>query len=84
MQKCLHKKLIWSKITGEPINKIGEQYVPIPLAIAENSGVPTKGQKSNATKSLKLRYKETTPTVFYSTLPHMWIAECVIVEGMFM
>lgn len=40
--------------------------------------------KSNTTKSLKVRYKDTTPQVFLNTMPDMWVAECVIVEGMFM
>ena len=40
VQKCLHKKLKWSKQTGQPIDKIAEQYVPIPLALADSSGIP--------------------------------------------
>ena len=84
VQKCLHKKLKWSKQTGQPIKKIAEQYVPIPLALAESSGIPIKGQKSNTTKILKARYKDATPQVFVNTLPTTWVAECVIVEGMFM
>ena len=84
VQKCLHKKLKWSKQTGRPIEKIAEQYVPIPLALADSSGIPIKGQKSNTTKSLKTRYKDATPQVFLNTMPGMWVAECVIVEGMFM
>ena len=51
VQKCLHKKLKWSKQTGKPIDKIAEQYVPIPLAIADSSGSLLKGQKSNTTKA---------------------------------
>lgn len=53
VQKCLHKKLKWSKQMGRPIDKIAEQYVPIPLALADSNGLPLKGQKSNTTKSLK-------------------------------
>ena len=46
----------WSKETGRPIDMIGEQFVPIPLALADSSGIPLKGQKSNTTKALKARY----------------------------
>ena len=58
VQKCLHKKLKWSKQTGKPVEKIAEQYVPIPIALADSNGMPRKGQKSNATKALKSRYKD--------------------------
>ena len=58
VQKCLHKKLKWSKQTGKPVEKIAEQYVPIPLALADSNGMPIKGQKSNATKALKSHYKD--------------------------
>ena len=47
VQKCLHKKLKWSKQTGKPVEKIAEQYVPIPLALADSNGMPIKGQKSS-------------------------------------
>ena len=46
VQKCLHKKLKWSKQTGKPVEKIAEQYVPIPLALADSNGMPIKGQKA--------------------------------------
>ena len=64
--------------------KIAEQYVPIPLALAESSGIPIKGRKSTTTKSLKTNYKDATPQVLLNTMPDMWVAECVIGEGMFM
>ena len=63
VQKCLHKKLKWSKQTGQSIDKIAEQYVPIPLALADSSGIPIKGQKSNTIKVLKNSYKDATPQV---------------------
>ena len=50
VQKCLHKKLKWSKQTGRPIDKIQEQYVPLPLALAESNGMPIKGQKTTQQK----------------------------------
>ena len=46
--------------------------------------MPIKGQKSNATKALKNRYKDAKPKVFSNSLPEGWVAECVIVEGMIM
>ena len=84
VQKCLHKKLKWSKHTGRLIDKIHEQYIPLPLALAESNGMPIKGQKSNTTKALKARYKDASPPVFLNSLPETWTPECVMVEGMFM
>ena len=75
-KQCLHKKLRWSKQTGRPIDKIAEQYVPIPLALADSSGLPIKGQKSNTTKSFKPRYKDATPKVFLNALPDMLVPGC--------
>ena len=50
--------------------------------------MPIKGQKSNATKALKSRYKDAKPKVFSNSLPEGWVAGCVagcvIVEGMIM
>lgn len=84
VQKCLHKKIKWSKQTGRPIDKIAEQFVPIPLALADSNGIPLKGQKSNTTKALKARYKDATPNIFLNELPRGWIPQCVMLEGMFM
>ena len=50
VQKCLHKKLKWSKKTQKPVDVIAEQYIPLPLAIADNDGMPIKGNKSFTTK----------------------------------
>ena len=84
VQKCLHKKLKWSKQTRKPVEKIAEQYVPIPLALVDSNGMPIKRQKSNATKALKSRYKDAKPKVFSNSLPEGWVAGSVIVEGMIM
>ena len=84
VQKFLHKKLKWSKQTGKPVEKIAEQYVPIPLALADSNDMPIKGQKSNATKAQKSRYKDAKPKMFSNSLPEGWVAGCVIVEGMIM
>ena len=72
VQKCLHKKMKWSKQTGQPVDKIAEQYIPIPLALADSNGYPIKGQKSNTTKALKSRYKDAQPAVFLNKLPKAW------------
>ena len=84
VQKCLRKKLKWSKQTGRPIDKIHEQYVPLPLALAESNGMPIKRQKNSTTKALKARYKDASPPVFLNALPKTWVPECVMVEAMFM
>lgn len=84
VQKCLHKKVKWSKQTGCPVDTIAEQYMPIPLALADSSGTPLKGQKSNTTKALKTRYKDARPQVFLNNLPPGWNPDCCLLEGMFM
>ena len=84
VQKYLHKKLKWSKQTGKPVEKIAEQYVPIPLALVDSNGMPIKQQESNATKALKSRYKDAKPKVFSNSLPEGWVAGSVIVEVMIM
>ncbi len=82
--KCLHKKLKWSKQMGQPVDTIAEQYIPIPLALADSSGCPLKGQKSNSTKAIKTRYKDARPLAILNNLPHGWIPDCCMLEGMFM
>ena len=59
----------FSKRTGIPTDKPGEQLIEFPLAISDNTGNPLKGQKSYTTRSLESRYKEANPQVFVSTLP---------------
>ena len=78
----MHKKLKWSKKTQKPVDVIAEQYIPLPLAIADNDGMPIKGNKSFTTKALKSRYKETP--VVTSQLPPKWTPDCCIIEGTFM
>ena len=74
----------WSKQTGQPVDKIAEQYIHIPLALADSSEYPIKGQKSNTTKALKSHYKDAQPAVFLNKLPKAWTPGCVVIEGMFM
>ena len=57
MTKCLHRRLKWYQQTGQPVEKLAEQYIPFPLAISDNKGNPNKGQKSNTTKFFENRYK---------------------------
>ena len=82
VQKCLHKKLKWSKKTQKPVDVIAEQYIPLPLAIADNDGMPIKGNKSFTTKASKSRYRDSP--VVTSQLPPGWTPDCCIIEGMFM
>ena len=82
--KCLHKKLKWSKQMGKPIDIVAEQYIQLPLAIADADGSPLKGQKNYTTKVYETRYKESSPTVIPNNLPQGWIPQCCIVEGMFL
>ncbi len=84
VQKCLHKKLKWSQQTGTPVERISEQYIPLPLALATNDGNPRKGQKSYATKAIETRYKKSSPPVILNSLPTAWVPDCCLLEGMFM
>ena len=79
---AMKKKMLFSKRTGRPIDKPGEQLIELPLAISDNDGKPLKGQKSYSTKTLESRYKATSPPVFTTELP--WRPQCSIVEGMFL
>ena len=70
----MHKKLKWSKKAQKPVDVIAEQYIPLPLAIADNDGMPVKGNKSF------------TGTLLWSqaSFPPRWTPYCCIIEGMFM
>ena len=76
----MSKKIQFSKCTGRPIEKPGEQLLELPLALADSDGNPLKGQKSFTTRSLQSRYK-TLPTVFPQEFP--WKPECCLLEVMF-
>ena len=79
---AMRKKMQFSKRTGRPIEKPGEQLLELPLAIADSDGNPLKGQKSYATRSLQSRYKTASPPVFPQEFP--WKPQCCLVEGMFL
>ncbi len=80
----IKKKMQFSIKTGKPIGQPGEQILEYPLSLCDNDGNPLKGQKSYFTKSLNTRYTDTNPPVITTELPHDWIPECCILEGMFM
>lgn len=84
VQTCMHKKLLWSKISKQPVSSVADQYIPLPLAISDNTGQPQKGQKSYTTTTLETRYKSSNPTVFFNSFPPGWTPQCCILEGMFM
>ena len=84
VQKCLHKKMKWSHQTGKPVERVSEQYIPLPLALANSDGSSRKGQKSYATKAIETRYKKSSPPVILNSLPTAWVPDCCLLEGMFM
>ena len=71
------KFLQFSRRTGEPVNRPGEQLIEL---IADNDGKPLKGQKSYTMIFLETRYKK--ENVFSAHLTLM--PECTILEGMFL
>ena len=81
--KCLHRRLKWHQQTGQPVQTLAEQYIPYPLAISDNKGNPLKGQKSNSTKFLENRYKNSDKPVILNNVPPGWTPQCAIIEGMF-
>lgn len=83
VQTCMHKKLLWSKVSNQPVTSVADQYIPLPLAISDNEGKPRKGQKSYTSTTLETRYKSSQPKVFLMSLPTGWTPDCCILEGMF-
>ena len=80
MNRCMRRKLAWNAKVGVVTHPSGKQYIELPRAICNPSGIPNKGQKSYATKWLENRYKD----LVANHLPVGWIPESVILEGMFM
>ncbi len=67
--QCMRKKMRWSKLTGQPIERSGEQLLEIPLAQADHQGNPNKGQKAYMTKALEtMGHGEAQP------VPHKTVA----------
>ena len=79
---AMKRKMQFSRITGMPIEKPGEQLIELPLAISDNTGDLLKGQKCYTTRSLESRYKTANTQVFVPKL--QWKPECSIFEGMFL
>ena len=77
---CLRKRLMWLQMTEEEMEGSNEQYLELPRAIADPSGKPHKGQKSNTTKSYESKFTDAVATSF----PYGWLPDSVIMEGMFM
>ena len=84
VQKCLHKKLLWSKVSQKPVTSVSEQFIAFPLALCDNEGLPLKVKKVLQPLFLKKRYEKAIPQVVLNALPSGWIPECCILEGMFM
>ena len=79
---AMKKKMQFSRRTGRPVEKPGEQLIELPLALCDCAGNPLKGQKSYTTKYLESRYKHAVPHVFVASIP--WRPECCVLEGMFL
>ena len=65
---ALKRQMQHSNKTGEPVQKLGEQIIELPMALCDSQGVPHKGDKANPTRSLRVRYKDAPNTVFCSEL----------------
>ena len=81
---AMKKEMLFSKKTGVPIDRPGEQLSEYPLSISDSNGKPIKRQKSYFTKSIEGRYKSSPKPITTPYLPTGWVPECSIVEGMFM
>ena len=61
--------------------EIGEQYIELPRDSCDVKGSLFKGQKSVATKTYQIRYKEAC--LITHSFPLNWTPDSVILEGMF-
>lgn len=80
----MRKKLRRSKITGQAIERTGEQLLETLLALADHQGNPNKGQRAYMTKALKTRYKLCSLPITTNELPHGRTLTCSILKGMFL
>ena len=80
--KCYKRMLAFSKRNKTPIDDIG-QLLELPRAIAQDSGLPYKGNKAFTTTFYESRYKDKCPNLFRKKIDK---SECqhVILEGMFL
>ena len=79
---ALKRQMQHSNKTGEPVQKLGEQIIELPMALCDGQGIPHKGDKANTTRSLRARYKDAPNTVFCSELQIN--PKCTLIEGMFL
>ena len=79
--KCLRSRLLWAQSHSEDNENYEQQYLELPRAIADENGIPNKGQKSNATSFYFKRYGNST---FSTSFPSHWLPDIVLLEGMFM
>ena len=73
----MRMKLAWNAKLGVVTHPSGEQYIELPRAICNRSGIPNKGQKSYTTKWLENRYKN----LVVNQLPMGWIPDSVVHVG---
>ena len=83
VSKCMRRTLAWNAKADKDHLQLGlgGQYIELPRAISDRNGIPHKGQKSYTTKWITKRYIEAN--VITSELPDGWIADTVVLEGMF-
>lgn len=82
--ECWKKRIAFVTSTGNQINLSYEQCIELPRAIATIDGNPVKGAKSNTTKVLEKRYRDTIPPILTTSLKSGWIPDTVVMEGMFL
>lgn len=78
----MRRKIAHANKTGTNPDVIGQQYIEFPRALCTTDGLPVKGQKSIITHFYQARYKDVG--LITHTFPTNWIADSVILEGMFL
>ena len=84
-QHFLKRQLAWISERGPKDIDLDSLFGPIsslPRALIGKDGLPYKASKSTTTEFLRKRYS-TLPIIIQS-LPHQWIPNTVILEGMFL
>ena len=82
VQRCMRLKIANAIRNGTTADVRGEQYLELPRALCDIDGLPTKGQKSLVTNFYQCRYKESS--IITHQFPPNWIADSVIIDGMFL
>lgn len=78
----MRKELTIIQLLNQTLDVIGQQYIEFPRALCTTDGLPVKGQKSIATNFYQARYKDSD--LIIHAFPSTWIADAVILEGMFL